>query len=206
VKLQVVRLGDGLAVTVRDVSEQKQVEETLRGLALVDELTGVHNRRGFMALAEREWQRARREGRAAVLAYIDLDGFKSINDTHGHAEGDCALRMVAEVLRTTFRGVDVIGRLGGDEFAVLVVPGGPAGTSLADVTTVERRLRERIAHHLAAANAEARAAGRPYDVAMSIGTACLSGGGAADDAVPSLAALMVVADERLYEAKRARTA
>ena len=75
-----------------------------------------------MAAAERECQRAIREHRSALLAYIDVNDFKEINDTHGHAEGDEALRAIGKVLRAVFRGADVIGRIGGDEFAVLVLP------------------------------------------------------------------------------------
>jgi diguanylate cyclase (GGDEF)-like protein/PAS domain S-box-containing protein len=197
VKVHVVRVGEGVAVTVRDITEQKRVEETLRGLALVDELTGVHNRRGFLALGEREWLRARRQQRGALLVYIDLDDFKSINDAHGHTEGDAALHAVAEVLRGVFRGADVIGRLGGDEFAVLV-----AVDDAAALDVVAGCVQERLVRQLAASNAEARAAGRPYDLAMSVGVACAVP--AAADAPPSLAALMVEADERLYAEKRAR--
>ena len=205
--LQVVRVGDGVAITARDITAQKASEEALREMALVDELTGVYNRRGFLAAAEREWTRVTRERQGALLVYIDLDGFKRINDTYGHAEGDRALRTVGDVMRAAFRGGDVVGRLGGDEFAVLVVPASSAGLSTPAQAApapemVEAMIRERLARHLAAANAEARAAGRPYDLALSVGVAhAPPNGGAA-----SLAALMVDADEQLYEVKHARKA
>jgi len=202
IRLQAVRVNDGIGVTVRDISDQKKAEETLRALALVDELTGVHNRRGFMALAEREWQRAQREQRGAVLAYIDLDDFKGVNDVHGHAEGDAALQCVADILRAAFRGADVIGRLGGDEFAVLVVPTGPAS---GDIVEVERRIVERIRYHLQSSNTVSRAIGRRYDLSMSIGTAVVSLVSSTAEGSPSLASLIVMADERLYEQKRMRT-
>ena len=203
IRLQVVPVSDGIGITARDITEKKRAEATLRALALVDELTGVHNRRGFMALAEREWQRATRESRGAVLAYIDLNDFKDINDLHGHAEGDRALQNMAEVLRAAFRGADVIGRLGGDEFAVLVVPTGPGLVRNEEIHDVERRILGRIKYHLELSNTALRAAGRPYDVRMSIGTAVVASVDGAGGPV-SLASLMVMADERLYEQKRAR--
>jgi diguanylate cyclase (GGDEF)-like protein len=205
IRLQVVPVSDGIGITARDITEQKRAEATLRALALVDELTGVHNRRGFMALAEREWQRATREGRGAVLAYIDLNDFKGINDLHGHAEGDRALQTIAEVLRAAFRGADVIGRLGGDEFAVLVVPTGSTHADIDEIYEVERRILRRLTYHLDLSNSAMRAAGRGYDIRMSIGTAVVASvGGQGADGGHSLASLMVTADERLYQQKRTR--
>jgi diguanylate cyclase (GGDEF)-like protein len=204
--LQVVRVGDGVAITARDITGQKHSEEALRALALVDELTGVYNRRGFLAAAEREWQRAQRERHGALLAYLDLNDFKGINDAYGHAEGDAALRALSEVLRAAFRGADVIGRLGGDEFAVLVVPTTNTGQAAADLGTIERMIRERLVHHLAASNATAAAAGRPYALSLSVGVARSQPRSLAADGPPSsLTALMIEADERLYEEKRLRS-
>jgi len=206
-----VRVGDGVAITARDITAQKASEDALRELALVDELTGVYNRRGFLTAAEREWHRAARERHAAMLVYIDLNGFKQINDTHGHAEGDRALRAVGDVLRAAFRGGDVVGRLGGDEFAILVAPtagGGLAGPAqaLPSPEAVERMIRERLGRQLAVSNATARAAGRAYDVSLSIGVAHTQPGGVATDGTPaSLTTLMVEADERLYAEKRAQS-
>ena len=200
-RLQVVRVADGIAVTARDISGERRAFEALRAQAVIDELTRLLNRRGFLAAAEREWQRARREGRGVVAAYLDLNGFKGINDRFGHAEGDEALRGMADVLREAFRGADVIGRLGGDEFAVLVVPGGSGGGSV-DLAVVERQVRDRVRHHLASSNAAARAAGRPYDVAAGMGTASAPPLGHGATADTSLATLMVLADEALYRDKR----
>jgi diguanylate cyclase (GGDEF)-like protein len=210
--LQVVRVGDGVAITARDITAQKASEDALRELALVDELTGVYNRRGFLTAAEREWNRAARERHAAMLVYIDLNGFKQINDTHGHAEGDRALHVVGDVLRAAFRGGDVVGRLGGDEFAILVVPtasGGLAGPAqaLPSPDAVERMIRERLQRQLGASNAAARAAGRAYDISLCVGVAYAQPGGVDADGTPaSLTTLMVEADERLYAEKRAQSA
>ena len=205
-------MGDGVAITARDITAQKASEEALRELALVDELTGVYNRRGFLTAAEREWHRAARDRHPAMLVYIDLNGFKRINDTHGHAEGDRALRTVGDVLGAAFRGADVVGRLGGDEFAILVVPpasGGHAAPPQATPAseTVERMIRARLERQLAASNAAARAAGRPYDLSLSVGVAHAQPGGADAAGTPaSLTTLMVAADERLYAEKAANRA
>nr|MDQ3811826.1 PAS domain S-box protein [Chloroflexota bacterium] len=172
---------------MRDITERKQVEATLRALSLVDELTGLHNRRGFMTLAQQEWKRARCGGWPLLVFYIDVDDFKRINDSYGHAEGDAALVAVASILRATFREADVIARLGGDEFTVLALHGG-GGT----VAAVTARLQQRLAEHNASA-------GRPYALALSVGVAQ-----SAVSALGSLEDLMVQADAALYEEKRAR--
>lgn len=85
-----------------------------------DELTGVFNRRGFIAELDRELSMAQRHKEGGILVFVDLDGFKPVNDTHGHAAGDAVLKHVAHVLQDNVRGTDVVGRLGGDEFAVLL--------------------------------------------------------------------------------------
>lgn len=93
--------------------------ETQRNLAEVDPLTGLPNTRRFLAAVESEIPRTARYRRALSLAYIDLDGFKGVNDRWGHEAGDAVLREVGRVLRATLRRTDVPSRLGGDEFAVL---------------------------------------------------------------------------------------
>lgn len=92
----------------------------LEQLCGTDALTGVLNRRGFEAEMERALAAAKRYGEGGVLLYVDLDGFKPINDHHGHAAGDAVLVHVSGLLRDHVRGSDIVGRLGGDEFAVLL--------------------------------------------------------------------------------------
>lgn len=94
---------------------------TLESLAKTDELTGLLNRRGFHDAVRRELSTASRYDEQGVLAYIDLDGFKQINDTFGHAAGDEVLRTVGRQLGTNIRTTDIAARLGGDEFAILFV-------------------------------------------------------------------------------------
>ena len=109
-----------------------QLMEEVRSLSLKDELTGLYNRRGFLALAEQQLKIANRAQRTASLFFFDLDGMKAINDSLGHARGDAALAAVADVLRASFRDSDILARIGGDEFVVMAVESheGMAGSFL----------------------------------------------------------------------------
>jgi diguanylate cyclase (GGDEF)-like protein len=102
------------------VAEQEAEIERLRELSVTDEATGLLNRRGFTDAMRRALTRSERYGETGLLIIIDLDGFKSINDTHGHAAGDFVLQTVSNVLRQCVRQVDDVARIGGDEFAVLL--------------------------------------------------------------------------------------
>lgn len=106
---------------VRDISEFKRLEERLQNLAITDELTSLYNRRGFRLMAEQELRHAQRINAETVLLSIDVDNFKSINDTFGHEEGDKVLKLVAATLTQSFRVTDIISRWGGDEFVVLAL-------------------------------------------------------------------------------------
>ena len=98
---------------------EKRLAE-LEELATKDDLTGLHNRRGFIEAFERELDRAARgQSEGGLVILIDLDNFKAINDTHGHAAGDAALKVFANALNNEIRNMDVASRLGGDEFALL---------------------------------------------------------------------------------------
>ena len=105
---------------LHDASERRRREEELWELALVDELTGLHNRRSFILLAEHAIKEAARAQRPVIGVFVDVDHLKIINDTHGHSEGDRALRLVAGALRGACRESDIVGRLSGDEFAILL--------------------------------------------------------------------------------------
>ena len=107
-------------VSLRDSTERKRLQERLRHQATTDELTGVSNRRHFLELATREMKRTARLRRRLSLALIDLDHFKQINDTHGHAAGDRTLIALTQVCRRNIREIDVFARFGGDEFALLL--------------------------------------------------------------------------------------
>lgn len=106
---------------IRDITNFKHLEEQLQNLAITDELTGLYNRRGFRLMAEQELRHAQRINAETVLLSIDVDNFKTINDTFGHYEGDRVLKLVAKTLNESFRGTDIIARWGGDEFIVLAL-------------------------------------------------------------------------------------
>lgn len=110
----------------RVIAEQQARITELNRLATTDELTGILNRRGFMQVFGRELDRVTREKKnglkrlkGGLLIMIDLDNFKGINDIHGHAAGDAALKLVAKTLQMDIRRMDAVGRLGGDEFVIL---------------------------------------------------------------------------------------
>lgn len=122
------------AMTSRELERRRAVERLaeladelvtaqtlLEEAAVRDPLTGLYNRRGFFEQANLAMQLADRTRRPMALFYVDLDGMKAINDAHGHAAGDEALRDTAAVLRATFRSTDLLGRLGGDEFVALAI-------------------------------------------------------------------------------------
>ena len=148
--LSVVRDGDegsvGLVGVARDISERKRLDEErrasaerMRTLALEDDLTGLGNFRAFHDALDRQLAHCRRHGGELSVLMFDLDGFKGVNDRHGHAEGDRVLRAVADVMRARGRGADMPCRLGGDEFALLL----PA-TDRSGATAVGDRIREGV--------------------------------------------------------------
>lgn len=159
----------------------------MRNLILVDELTGLYNRRGFLALTEQQLKVARRTNSNCLLAYIDLDGLKQINDTLGHEAGSQAIADTAQILRQTFRESDIIGRLGGDEFTVLLTD-----TDKNQGSAVVCRLQ-------IALDQNNERADRPFKLYLSVGIASF------DWQQPvSLDELMRQADQAMYEQKRRR--
>ena len=112
--------GYSLGSVLRDVTDFTKVEEALSEIALVDELTGLYNRRGFKLLADQKLIRIMGQGQIPILVFVDLDKMKNINDKYGHDSGDLALKTTANILRESFRDEDIIGRWGGDEFVAMV--------------------------------------------------------------------------------------
>ena len=172
---------------VHDLSERKRAEDALRATSLQDQLTGLNNRRGFLALAEQEYRRARRLRATVLVTYADVDAFKFINDSFGHSAGDEALVQVAAAFRASYRDTDVVGRIGGDEFVALSVHESPAVAAATEVA-----LRRRLDVRLREASAQ-----RPYDLRISTGSAT------SDDTNASVEGLLALADAALYNAKRA---
>lgn len=175
-----------LGRSLRQAVERHRVQQQLADLALRDDLTGLYNRRGILALGEFQRRQCLRSGRTLVVVQLDLDGLKVINDTWGHAAGDQAIAGTAAILRCTFRESDIIGRLGGDEFVALAVDADAAA-----IHRVERRLMLALEAH----NARRVA---PFKLSFSIGTSVLI-----PPSAPTLAELIGRADAELYRAKRA---
>ena len=170
----------------------KQSETALRNaleeverLAITDSLTGLYNHRHLFELADREFQRARRYRLPLSVMMLDIDEFKRVNDTYGHAIGDQVLQGVAECCRKELRGVDVIGRYGGDEFVTMLPE-----TGLPAACQVAERLRKRIAERVLDTRA-----GR-VTVTVSLGVAIL------DDKHLTPETLFDGADQALYVAKK----
>ncbi len=104
----------------QEIARRQELEEELRALASVDGLTGVNNRRSFIELGEKELARAQRYDHPLALMMMDVDHFKRINDTYGHAAGDEVLKQLGAICAANLRGPDILGRLGGEEFAVVL--------------------------------------------------------------------------------------
>ena len=163
-------------------------EERLSKLAMLDELTGLANNRLFGQRLDECIIYGRRNGRPVSLLLVDMDYFKSINDTHGHQVGDMALRTVASVIKASIRGSDVAARVGGEEFAVLL-----PDTSSAEASAVAGR----VLNGLRGANVLLENGSR-VSLSASIGLA-----GGIPDKDESSFALFAQADKALYQAKAA---
>lgn len=171
---------DGFVVTVQDGAQELQRADELRRLAETDPLTGLLNRRALHETAAAACRALRDRGLPVAVIAFDLDGFKRLNDTHGHAAGDRALREMAEAARADIRAEDLIGRIGGDEFAI-VLPRADAEGAL--------RLAERLRRSL-------ESLPLPYPVTASFGVA------ASTDPEESFVETLARADCALYVAKQ----
>lgn len=165
--------------------ELQTAQIELEKLATTDFLTGLHNQRNFLKIGHNEIQRAKRFRHPLTLVMFDIDFFKQVNDTHGHAAGDLVLAEIAGLCRRNLRGIDVLGRLGGEEFAVML-----PHTKISDASTVAEHLRSIIEDHETALPAEI------IKVTASFGVCCLNG---TDE---ELETVLKRADALLYQAKR----
>lgn len=172
---------------VQDITERRRMEEEIREMSLRDPLTELYNRRGFITLAEQQLRAANRANRQMLLAFIDVDDLKQINDKLGHEEGDKALIDTARIIRHTFRDSDIIARLGGDEFAVLAI-------DAADLNP--DAFSQRLQQHINAFNEKGS---RQYNLAMSRGSAIYD-----PESPVSLDQLMSSADEMMYAQKKSK--
>ena len=156
-------------------------------MATVDELTDISNRRGFMLLAQHSLNLCARYGLPATLVFIDLDGFKKINDTFGHSEGDRALADFAENLRDVCRDADIFARLGGDEFVLL----------LADANKeMASRVVDRLYSRVEELN---KGITRGYQFSFSHGVVAFD-----KDKNPEISDMLSVADSIMYRLKKSK--
>jgi len=182
------RIGDRqeFALFMHDITERKNYESQLHHMSITDELTGLFNRRGFMALADKQLKFASRSKDHIFLLYADFDNMKWINDTLGHQTGDNALIETAVILKNTFRQADLIGRVGGDEFIVLI----SERDNKKSAQTVVKRLEIEIEKANALQD-------RKYKIMLSIGTVSCN-----DSQKCSIDDMMIKADQLMYESKK----
>ncbi len=164
--------------------ERHQMRRTMEALVLLDELTTLYNRRGFLSFIEQHIKLAERKEKRFLFFLADVDGLKHINDEYGHAAGDKALTQIAGVLKSVFRESDVVARIGGDEFAVLVLDAG-----MEAVQSLKKRLLEQLKKCNSAEQ-------ESYTLSLSSGFSAYS----PEESRP-LKELMVEADEMLYQEK-----
>ena len=181
-------IGEGLQGVSRDVTELRHLQADLAALALRDPLTGLANRRLFDELFAAKLAHTQRDGQPLAVAFLDLDGFKKVNDAFGHSAGDVVLRETGHRLVAIVRSADIVARVGGDEFVVVFEPDDVGSDSQV----------ERIDRALAA----------PINITPTLGVNCPASIGIADTRTAGYdpAALLHAADTAMYEAKRVRRA
>ncbi len=174
--------------TLRDLASVVERELSATLLATKDDLTGLSNRRGFLALAQQSLQLCNRQGIPVCLLYLDLDRFKAINDTRGHEEGDRALITFAETIQHVCRDSDVIARLGGDEFVVLLI------------NSTKDQARQVVNRFKEALNQANKLSNRDYEMEFSFGIMSYQ-----PERHETIAELLSDGDELMYELKRLRS-
>jgi diguanylate cyclase (GGDEF)-like protein/PAS domain S-box-containing protein len=181
-----LNLFEFVSTQVAQAIERKRMEQEIQNLSLTDEMTGLYNRRGFTLLAEQEMKLARRAKRSMLLFFGDVDDLKVINDTHGHAQGDLALKEISAILRETFRETDIPARFGGDEFVILAVD-----ASMESAEIITSRIR-------AALKRRNQQGDQPYQLSLSLGIARYD-----PEAPCTVSELIAQADEGMYDRKKA---
>ncbi|MBN1148166.1 MAG: diguanylate cyclase, partial [Anaerolineales bacterium] len=157
----------------------------IQQLAITDTLTGIFNRRHLFALGQREFLRAKRLSHSLSVIMLDIDHFKQVNDSYGHAAGDHVLHRLAQLLRSAIREIDIIGRYGGEEFTIILPE-----TNLFTAQEIAERLREHVNETFQGADSN------PISITVSIGVAEIQ------EDIPDFTALVAQADTAMYSAKQ----
>ncbi len=192
-EIDVVSLGDSrygnmsMLKSIRDVTEEIKIQEKLKILATTDSLSGLYNRAEFMNLANREFDLAKSNHEELSILIMDLDNFKLINDTFGHAAGDEMIREIGKIIAKSFRKSDIAGRIGGEEFAVIL-----RNTSLEDTVKIAERFRETVAGR------KVIYGGQEICFTVSIGVAAICG---KSGCISNIEEVLKRADNALYRAK-----
>jgi len=172
-------------IFISEITERKEMEDQLQKMSIMDDLTGLYNRRGFLTLAQQQLKVAERTKKEMILFFTDVDNMKWINDNLGHQQGDQALMDISVILKETFRDSDIISRIGGDEFAILALD------------TVEINpdiLISRLKHSMKSFNQKGQ---RPFKLSLSMGMSRYH------PAHPSsIDQLLAESDRAMYEEKR----
>ena len=176
-----------LLKALRNAAERHRMRRQIHELSMLDELTGIYNRQGFLLRAGQTLALSERLGTEANLFFLDADHMKWINDNFGHQEGDFLLKEISRILQDAFRRTDVLGRIGGDEFAVLALR-----DSADDVQSILARLEESQSRINAKRSVE-------YPITFSIGVAR-----ATRENRLTLEELMEIADQAMYENKKTK--
>jgi len=174
----------GHLVSLRDITEYKRLFLEMEKLAITDTLTGLYNYHHFMQLAIRELDSALRYQKPLAIVMVDLDGFKTVNDTYGHLVGDQLLQGIGQIFREILRGIDIPARFGGDEFICLL-----SETDMEGAYKVAGRLRQKVADY----TLETPRGVVSITVSLGISIICKEN--------KDLDALIYQADQALYQAK-----
>ncbi|MFO7637249.1 MAG: diguanylate cyclase [Clostridia bacterium] len=176
----------GLLKTIREITDRVRIEEQLRYYATMDEMSGLYGRRHFMELAQQEYLRAKRYKNSFCVILLDVDEFKFVNDSFGHAAGDVVIRELGTLIRSRFRNTDVLGRLGGEEFCILL-PNSSAYISERIAEEFRRNVSSMKIFHE-----------RTFlSITVSVGLACFQ------EEDTSFEDILIRADKAMYEAKKA---
>ena len=186
---RIIELQSRLTEQLESEKSSKDREKALEKAILEDELTGLYNRRGFVALVEQQLKITKRSGKEISLVFSDLDHLKLINDTFGHGAGDQALAETARILKDTFRDSDIVARIGGDEFAIAVTD-----CDQKELEIIIGRLKANIA----ATNQTKQC---PYALDLSVGAAFYN-----PNEPITLEELLKRADQKMYEEKMTKKA